>query len=168
MKGGGGRATKSSAIGEGVVIHLNGAGARRPPIDDAWRTDACVACLSIGRRRPGADVRDRITEDRDSPLGRIDGGEINAIAGLVGNGVVVDREIELTEPAPKRQRRRVELDPAAGVISQDMVPANIDVICVGGEVDRLVMLAGAGFACVVDGVAQKDDPRAARNLDSCR
>src|SRR5207245_1621561 len=77
----------------------------------------------------------------DLPLAGVHGGEVDPIAASVVDQVVVDRDVELVEASARPVGAGVELQgAAAAAIGDDGVPADLDMVRVGGEIDAVVKL----------------------------
>ena len=77
-----------------VLLNISCSSSRLATVDNAGRVNACVAGLSIRRWRTGTDVIDDIISHVIRPF-EGSTSHIQAVAGLAGYLVVVNREVEL-------------------------------------------------------------------------
>lgn len=143
------RARKSYArlpahIIESIVVDLCRAGANISGFALIGEVDTIVTSGSV--RRVGAipHIVDKVVVDFDLPLGRIDAGEVNPIAFVVVDQIVVDGYVILLVPSgiacPSRpQRGRVHNKLSTSVIIVVAIPSSFDVVGIRGEVNRVVL-----------------------------
>src|SRR5262249_45102270 len=139
---------KGTAVVQRVVVDLHGPAADRAGVGDVCHVDAAVvAGFAVPGRRPDAHVVDHVVVGLDFALRRIHGGEIDSVARIIVNQVVVDGKIKLVVTrgiaGPSAvQRRGVKLYGPAAAVVMNVIPAYVHVVGVSGKVNRMLLLAG--------------------------
>src|SRR5713226_8479447 len=132
-----------AAVVQSVVGDLNcGTEARkRASVSAPQDSDAgIVGKLSSGVRAQSGAVDD-VVVSLDLALGGVHGGEVDPIAAGVVDQVVMNREIELVEARARPVGAGVELQgAAAAAVGDDGVPADLDMVRVGGEIHAVIKL----------------------------